>query len=325
MFSDPLVNVLIFLVSLAILDRASDLTIASAVKISDIMGFGRTTIGFVLVAFCTSLPALSVSVIAALTARIDVAVGNALGSSLVNVCLILGLCLVLASLRKQESPRFLTPMTKEEISSLYFGLFVGSAIPLTLIYVGYASRFIGVVLLAIFVIYTYRLLKPRNVQERLFFDAEPRQTLRKYTSLTILSAIVVIIVSYFTVDSASSIAESLQMPPVVIGGTVVAFGTSLSVLLASLRAVRRGHADMSLGNIVGTCFIDTTLILGVSLVIWTFTVDMTVFSSLVMFSVIANLFLWYFLSCERISLREGAVLLFMYFMFLLISFGGYKP
>jgi Ca2+/Na+ antiporter len=67
------------------------------------------------------------------------------------------------------------------------------------------------------------------------------------------------------------------------------------------------------------------LILGATLAIWTFRVDTTVFSSLVMFSVLANLFLWYFLSSEKISWRKGVVLLFRYFLFLVINFGGLKP
>ena len=325
LFKDPVINALILVGSLALLDRASDITIANAVKISDIARFGRTTVGFVLVAFCSSLPALSVSILAAFTERIDVAVGNALVSNLVNVCLILGICLVLAAARRIEKTRLLTFMTREEISSLYFGLFIGSAIPLALIYMGYASRLVGVVLLTIFVIYTYLLLKPKDIQERLFLDFEPKPNLLKPALLTFWSAIVTVFVSYFIVDSASSIAESLHLAPAVIGGTLVAFGTSVSVLMASVRAIRRGHADISLGNIVGTCFVDTTLILGATLTIWTFRVDMTIFSSLVMFSVIANMFLWYFLSSERISWREGVVLLFMYFLFLVISFGGIKP
>jgi Ca2+/Na+ antiporter len=56
----------------------------------------------------------------------------------------------------------------------------------------------------------------------------------------------------------------------------------------------------------------------------TLRVNMSAFSNLVMFSILTNLFLWYFLSSERISWREGVVLLFMYFVFLTVSFGGYK-
>jgi Ca2+/Na+ antiporter len=82
---------------------------------------------------------------------------------------------------------------------------------------------------------------------------------------------------------------------------------------------------VAIGNIVGACFINTTLILGASLVVTPLEVDMGAFSSLVMFSVIANLFLWYFLANEKIGWREGVVLLFMYFLFLTISLGGFKP
>jgi len=231
----------------------------------------------------------------------------------------------LAALRRQEKTKPLTFMTKEEISSLYFGLFIGSAIPLALIYIGYASRLIGAALLTVFIIYTYQLLKPKNIQERLFFDAEPKQGLRKHAALIALSAVVVVVASFFTVDAASSIATFMHIDPAIIGSTVVAFGTSVSVLFASVRAIRRGHADMSLGNIVGTCFVNTTLILGVTLVIWSLRVDMTVFSSLVVFSVMANLLLWYFLSSERIGWKEGAVLLLMYAIFLIVTFGVYTP
>jgi cation:H+ antiporter len=111
---------------------------------------------------------------------------------------------------------------------------------------------------------------------------------------------------------------------VVIGATIVAFGTSLPELATSLDATRKGHLDMALGNIVGSCFINITCILGVTLAGSTLRVNMTAFSDLVMFSLITNLLLWYFLSSEKISWREGAVLLFIYFMFLTISFGGYR-
>jgi len=207
---------------------------------------------------------------------------------------------------------------------LYFGLFVASAVPLTLIYLGFASRLIGIALVVIFGVYTYRIIRKRSARQNEPFDVEARQVLRKHTSLALLSAAIVVVASYFIVDSSSYIAVSLGIPHVIVGGTIVAFGTSISVLLTSVRAVQKGHSDLALGNIVGTCFINTTLILGATLMVSSLRVDMTAFSSLVMFSVIANLFLWYFLSGENTSWREGTVLLFMYFLFLIISFGGYK-
>lgn len=320
-------NIGVLVVSLLVLDKITDLTVDNAVKVANVTGSGKTTVGFILVAFCTSLPALSVSVFSALAESMGVAVGNALGSNIVNICLILGLCLVLVFAKTRSNIKVLTSMDKGEIRNLYFGVFIGSAIPLTLIYIGYATPFIGIILLTVFGVYTFRLIRVKSIWEGSFdLDLKPKQNVGRYTSWALLSAIGVVIVSYFVVDSASYIAISMGIPSVVIGGTVVALGTSIPVLMASIRSIRREYVDMAFGNIIGTCFVNTTLILGASLLVSPQRiVDMSGFSSLVMFSVIANMLLWYFLANERIGWREGVVLLFMYFLFLTISLGGYKP
>jgi cation:H+ antiporter len=159
-------NALVLLASLVILDKASDWAITNSVKIADITGFGKTTIGFILVAFSTSLPELCVSIFAAIGSEsMGVAVGNVLGSNIVNICLILGVCFLFVALKNSESVKLVPAMTKEEIGTLYFGLFMASVIPLTLLYIGFASRIIGVILLAIFVFYVYQLSKVRKIRE----------------------------------------------------------------------------------------------------------------------------------------------------------------
>jgi len=320
----PLINVLIFAGSLIVLDRACDLTVASAVWISDMAGFGRTTVGFVLVAFCSSLPALSVSVLAALLGRIDVAIGNALGSNVANLCLILGICLILLALKSPKNVGLFATATKEEMRALYFGLFTGSAFPLILFYMGYASRIMGIALLAIFGLYTYQLLNQKHV-ENLPLSAKPKTELEKYLSIALLSGAFVVLASYFLVDSASSIALSMNVDAATIGTTVVAFGTSVSVLSASVRAIIKGHADVSLGSIIGSIFVNTTLILGISLVLWTLSVDMTALFGVVLFSVLSIVFLWFFLSSDWMNWKVGVALVFLYFLFLVISFSGYRP
>lgn len=325
LFEDPLINVLILIGSLVVLNKASDLTITNSVKVADMTGFGKTTVGFILVAFSTSLPELLVSIFAAINPEnIGVAIGNILGSNIVNICLILGVCFLLVVLRSPNYASLLPSMAKEEMGSLHFGLFIASIIPLTLLYLGEASRFIGIVLLAIFVFYVYQLSKVRRVVKEGSLSGE-RRKLRIYTLLTFLGAAGVVLASYFIVDSASFTAEYVGIPRVVIGATVVAFGTSVPELATSVNATRKGHLDMALGNIVGSCFINITCILGVSLVASPLNIHMAAFSNLAMFSLITNLFLWYFLSSEKITWRESAVLLFMYFVFLTISFGGYRP
>lgn len=323
LLEDLLINILILIVSLVILNESSDLTIKHSVKVADVTGMGKTTVGFILVAFSTSLPELFVSVFAAIGQEsIGVAIGNVLGSNIVNICLILGICFLLAVIKCPNYTSFYPSMAKEEIGSLYFGIFVASVIPLILLYLGYASRFIGAVLLAIFVFYVYQLSKIRQVREEGALGEE-RRRLRLHVALTLLGVAGVIASSNFIVSSAKFIADSVGIPPVVIGSTIVAFGTSLPELATSIDATKKGHLDLALGNIVGSGFINITCILGVSLITSNFVVNMTAFSKLAMFSLIVNLFLWYFLSSEKVSWRESAVLLFMYFVFLIVSFGGY--
>jgi cation:H+ antiporter len=315
-------NSLVLLASLVILDKASDWAITNSVKIADITGVGKTTIGFILVAFSTSLPELCVSIFAAIGGEsIGVAIGNVLGSNIVNICLILGVCFLIVALKSSEAVKMAPAMAKEEIGTLYFGLFVASVVPLTLLYIGYASRVIGIILIAIFIFYVYQLSKVRKIREEGSLGEE-RRKLPVYTFFALLGIALVVVSAYFIVDSATFIADSLRIPKVVIGATIVAFGTSLPELATSVAAVKKGHMDLALSNIVGSCFINITCILGVSLVGAKLAVNMAAFSHLVIFSLITNLLLWYFLSGERISWREGAILLIMYAIFLITSYGG---
>jgi len=314
------VNIIILIAALAALSKASDLTITHSINVASVTGLGKTTVGFILVAFSTSLPELFVAVFSVLNPEnVGVSIGNVLGSNIVNICLILGVCFLLIFLKYPEKSRVLPKMAKEELGSLYFGLFIASIVPLTLIYIGYASRVVGVILLVIFIYYMFQLSKARTPEQAL--SGTEKNKLRKYVSLTILGAVVVVICAYFIVESASYLASSVGIPPVVIGATVVAFGTSVPELSTSFDAVKKGHLELALGNIIGSCFMNITLILGITLVTSPLTINMSAFSNVAIFSLITNLLLWYFLSSERIGRREGTVLLFLYAVFLATSLG----
>ena len=302
----------------------SEFTIRNSVKISDLTGLGKTTIGFLLVGLATSLPELSVAVFAVSNpANVGVSLGNVLGSNIVNIALILGVCILIIVLKRPRYPSFLLSIAKEEMGSLHFGLFIASIIPLALLYIGYASRYIGVVLVGIFIYYTIQLTRSKRTKpESTEVQISERSKIRRYTLLALAGAVVVIATAFFIVDSSSFIAESIGIPRVVIGATIVAFGTSIPEFATGVSSARRGHFDLALGNIVGSGFVNITLILGVALIASPLTVNITAFSNLAVFSLIINLFLWYFLGSERISWREGVLLLSLYVVFLVISFGG---
>jgi cation:H+ antiporter len=316
-------NVLILLASMIILERASDLTINNAVAVADTTGFGRASTGFILVAFCTSLSSLSVSLFSAVGLNThDVAIGNALGSNIVNIALILGISLLLATLKERNHTNLIPSMTREEIGNLNFGLFIASIIPLALIYIGYASAFIGILLLAIFTVYTVWLSRKRIANGAWPLSSE-RRKVKWFVLITLLGALIVVATAFFVINSASNIATTLGVPAIVMGSTVVAFGTSLPVLVAAISCVRKGHLDVALGSIIGSCFMNTTLILGIPLLASSIRVDIvSTFTRLVTFSVITSLFLWYFLSNERTSWREGALLIVLYAVFLATTLNG---
>jgi len=316
-------NALILLGSILLLVIGSEVTIRSSLKVSDITGFGKTTIGFILVGFATSLPELSVSVFAvANPENVGISLGNVLGSNIVNIALILGLCILIIVLKQQpRNPSFLLKLAKEETGNLQFGLFIASIIPLALLYIGYASRFIGVVLVTIFVVYMIQLARTNKATTTrpAFSD---RSRLRRYVSFALVGATLVIATAFFIVESATTIAVGIGIPPVVIGATIIAFGTSIPELATSISSARKGFFDLALGNIVGSGFINVTLILGVALIASPLNVSIAAFSNLALFSLIVNLFLWYFLGSGKMSWRDGALFLVLYAAFLVISFGG---
>ena len=312
-------NLLILIVALFALNQTSNLTIKHSVRIAGATGLGKATVGFILVAFSTSLPELFVAIFAIMEPEnVGISIGNVLGSNIANIGLVLGIIFVLIALKYSDNAKFLPAMVKEETRGLHFALLVASVIPLALLYIGSARQIIGISLLLVFIYNIYRLSKTRNSIAGPSLQGE-KNKLKKYILMAVLGSAGVVASSYFIVETAPYLATTVGVPKVVIGATVIAIGTSLPELVTSLGSIKKGHADLALGNIVGSCFMNVTLILGVTLVAAPFSVDIAIFSKLIIFSLIANLFLSIFLSNEKIGWQEGAIFLFIYCLFLVTS------
>jgi cation:H+ antiporter len=324
MIQGLLVNIIILVIAIIVLDKASHWAIVNSIRIADITGFGRTTVGFILVSLSTSLPELSVALFSTTDEQsVGIAIGNVLGSNIVNICFVLGVSILFASWKQLSCIDFLPFITRDEIKRLQLGLFAASVIPLSLIYIGYASRLIGFVLIVIFIWNTYNFSKSDLDFRDEGAIGEEREKLPYYVGLSVIGAIGVVVCSYFIVQSATTIALGLGIPRVVIGATIVAFGTSIPELATSIEATKNESLNLALGNIVGSGFLNITLILGISLISTKFVINIGAFTNVAIFSLIGNLFLWYSLSGERICWREGVVLLFLYMVFLFTSFRQY--
>jgi cation:H+ antiporter len=350
--TDLALNVLIIAISFVALNWASNLAINNAIKVSTITQLGKTAVGFSLIAFSTSLPELTVAVIAALSGGAAISVGNVFGSNIVNICVIIGLAALLLHLKMRKGKTSLKDLfahlgnhakhngqkepneaniipafAKSELSSIHFGLFIASIVPMILIYITNATWAVGLILLFIFVGYMYQLSKVRMPSENGDAAPEEKSKLKQYLMLTIGGALGVVISAYFLVESAVAIATSAGLSQQVIGATIIAFGTSLPELTLDLKAFLRGHPGLAFGDIIGSSFVNITLILGITLFVPALIgspviMRMDVFQSLVIFSIITNLFFWYFLSRERIGWREGLVFLFIYALFIATTLGA---
>jgi cation:H+ antiporter len=283
-----------------------------------------------------------VAVIAATSGGALISVGNVLGSNIVNICVIIGLASILLHLRARRRRKrggtadinginVIPAFAKSELSSIHFGLFISSVVPMILIYINTATWIVGLILLFIFAGYMYKLSKVRMPLENgLVITQEEKGKLKRYVLLTIAGVIGVVISAYFLVESAVNIATSAGLSQQVIGATIIAFGTSLPELTLDLKSFLRGHPGLAFGDILGSSFVNITLILGITFFVpflmgTPIEMNMSIFQNLIIFSIITNLFFWYFLSREKISWREGAIFLFVYALFLATTLGIIQP
>lgn len=337
---DFLIDLIIIAVALVFLNLASDTVIKYATKVAAISKLGKTSIGFTLISLSTTLPELTVALTAALSGGAALSIGNALGSNIFNISVILGIGAVILGFKvcldnkrqkslAQRSCNIIPELVKSELSNIEFSLFVASVVPLALIYVSAGAAWaVGLALLVIFGVYMYRLSKVRITTEESDVEVTPseRGSLKKFALFTVIGALGVVISANLMVDSAIAIATSLGIAQQVIGATIVALGTSIPELTIGIKSILRGHSNLALGNIIGAAFFNTTLILGITLLVPTLigspiALDMNVYLNLIITSIVINTFFSYFMSRKTITWREGIVFLVIYALFLITTLG----
>ena len=311
-----LVQLAVFIVSLAVLMKAADGVIRQAITAAELLGLGELVVGFLLVSVATALPELAISTQAALKGEPGVAVGTVFGSIMANLLFILGIAAIVGSIR----------VGRKSIPALVRLLFAISVVSLLLLFLG-AGQYTGFALLLVFAVYIYTLVREKLVLSEILFSfnfgAGVSGLLSKYRSIlkTLLllfaGVLIVVLSANFLVDSSVRLAVFAGVPTFVIAATIVAVGTSLPELSVALAAVRRGHGQLALGNLVGSSIVDLTLVLGVAALFTPIAPSLAVNSFLVMAAVIASLLLWYLIEVNhKLARREGIILLAAYFGFI---------
>ncbi len=304
-------SILVFCISLAVLILSSRVVINNSIKLSEHYGISQLAIGFILVAITVSMPDLVVSVISAGTGSPELGIGDALGSTVANICLVLGIATLI---RRIDVER------RHVLDSAELLLLIG-AVPMIFLILGTLGRGEGLVLLLLFLIYCFFTMKERFTLH--LRDGIPRRERGKVVLMFFLSLAIVVLSSYFVVGSGKEIALAIGFSEAVIGLTLVSFGTTLPELAVDFAAIRRGQIALAIGDILGSSVVNLTLVLGSVLVINPIRISLSAFTVGICFVVIANTFLVYSLvKHEGIGKRQGIIFILLYIVFLIASFSS---
>jgi cation:H+ antiporter len=250
------------LAGLAVLTVGAEVFIRGAAGFSLRLGISPLVVGLTVVAFGTSAPELAVGVKSALAGKGDIAVGNVFGSNIFNVAAILGLAALVSpvAVHRQVLVREMPIMLGATVLALAFFL------PDRTI-----SRPEAGVLAAgifVYVIAAVRMALRESVASRAAvveeIPADPGRPLPVLGLMVLAGATLLVAGAALMVNGASAIARSLGVSEAVIGVTIVAAGTSLPELATTVAAAARRHADLALGNIVGSNIFNLFSILGLS-------------------------------------------------------------
>lgn len=320
-----LMNAALLLAGLVALFFGGNWLVRGASNLAMSFGVSVLVIALTFVAIGTSMPELLVSLQAALVGKSDLAIGNVIGSNIANVGLILGATGLIAPLSVKAN------LLRREIPIMIFFSIGAAALTLD----GAIDRLDGTVLLLGFVgfnLMLYRLAKnERDERDRLLADLGEAPRLVQHRGREffwlLLGILTLLVGSRLMVEGAVNLARLMGVSELIIAITLVAFGTSLPELAASLSAAWRGETDLAIGNVVGSNVANLLLILGLTAFVQPITVQSAEtqleFVVMIAFAVL----LIPLLRHQRLGRRGAAVFLGAYIAFILFSFatGSVNP
>lgn len=300
-----LVQILLLAVGFFMLMKGADWFVEGSAGIAKKMGIPQLVIGLTIVAMGTSAPEAAVSINASIKGNAGIAIGNVVGSNILNILIILGISAVLARMAIQKST------FRYEIPFMIFVTVVLIALGMTGEYVTRVEGIILWMLFIVYLLYLFRLAKQGTADE----DTEDRPIWKLFIFM-VLGGVLVVWGSDVTVDSATEIAKMIGLSERFIGLTIVALGTSLPELVTSVIAAKKGNADIAIGNIVGSNIFNILFVIGTASIIAP-VMYQSVFLVDGIIAVAAGVLLWISVAKTK-SLRKpwGVVFLLCYAVYL---------
>ncbi len=260
-------DLLLTIVGLAFLLVGGDVMVRGAAALAKRLGVSPLAIGLTVVAFGTSAPELAVNITAAIRGNGGMSFGNIMGSNMANIGLIVAATALFRPLHVKS------PVIVRELPMMLLATAVAAVLGLDSILRGQPNaydRSDGMVLLLLFSVFIYYTINDVIDQRRVRTpESEEPEIAADYSvpvalGLTAAGLVALVYGAQLTVDGATGVARALGISEAIIGLTLVAIGTSLPELAASLMATAKGHPDLAIGNVVGSNIFNLLLVLGAS-------------------------------------------------------------
>ena len=276
-----ILEILLLVLGFAMLVKGADWFVDGAAGIASKFGIPQLVVGLTIVAMGTSAPEAAVSITAALKGNAGIAVGNVVGSNILNILIILGLTGLITSVAVQKSTLFIEIPYMLAVTGVLLAMGV----------MGNSINFVeGIIFWVMFIIYLgylFVLAKKGKSEE----EEKEERPLWKLLLLALVGGVVVVLGSNFAVDAATAIAQIIGLSEKFIGLTIVALGTSLPELVTSVTAAKKGNADIAIGNIVGSNIFNILFVLGTSALIIPITFEPS-FAIDTIIAIAAGVLLW---------------------------------
>lgn len=257
---DIWVPVLALIVGFITLVWGADRFLSGAASTASHLGMSKMLIGLTVVAVGTSAPEILVALTASLEGNPLLAVGNAIGSNTANIGLVLGITALIAPL----------PFSQTVLRAELPWLFGATLLALLVLFDLHLTALDGLLLLAGLGFILYRLVRNEkkvgkdvsaSIEEEL--EDLPKMTQRKALGWLLLGLGVLLVSAELLVWAATSIATTLGVSDMIIGLTIVAIGTSLPELAATVGSAIKGHSDIAIGNVVGSNILNILAVLSI--------------------------------------------------------------
>jgi len=289
-------------------------------SLSNIGAYFRMTefvIGFIVMAFATSIPELFIGISSALQKRPELALGNVIGANVIDLTLVIGIAALL-----RRGIRIETKTVKTD--TVY--MFLISLLPVILMLDNEISRIDGVILLVVFCLYLIKLMSQKERFKETAGSLEKRE-FYKSVAFLLTAIIFTYLSSSIIVQSGHKLALGFGIPEILIGLFMISIGTTLPELTFETKAVLSDHKYMALGDCIGSVIANSTLVLGITAILYPITADFLLFITGASFMLtVAFLFMTFIEAEKHILWQEAVALILIYILFIIVELtvGSYE-